>query len=301
MNYKEFETTIRDRMQKLLPSEVSVKPDTITRNNQTMHHGLLFEKPNSNITPRIYLDAHYQAFQTGISIGEITSNLFGLYQKIKDTPDFDVQEEFSFKAIKNKIVYRLINYKQNKEFLTQIPYVRFHDLAIVFCIQFEVTDSSKASCTITNAHLDFWDKTTDEIYFHAQRNTCRIFPLSVTSLDAFMLNMCSPCENADFSVLANSNTPSIGILTNEHLLFGAACILYEHILETIGMILRENYYIIPSSVHEVLILGKSIARDMPSLSQMIQEVNTKAVATEEVLADHPYYYDCSTGILQMAQ
>ena len=66
------------------------------------------------------------------------------------------------------------------------------------------------------------------------------------------------------------------------------------------MKLQENYYVIPSSTHEVLILRESIAKDCGSLSKMIQDVNSSAVADEDVLADHPYYYDCSAGILRMA-
>ena len=300
MNYNNFETAIKDRIQELVPPEVSVKPDTITRNNQTEHHGLLFEKSNSNIAPRIYLDAYYQAFQTGSSLNKITADIFALFQQIKDTPDFDIQKAFSFENIKDKIVYRLINYKQNKETLTQIPYIRFHDLAIVFYIQFDIADSANASCAITNAHLDLWDKTTNEIYTHAQQNTRRIFPFSLIPMDSFLLNMLSFCEGIDSSELQKLMTPGFEILTNTNKLFGAACILYDHVLELIGMKLQENYYIIPSSTHEVLILRESDAKHIPSLSYMIQDVNSEAVADEDVLTDHPYYYDCSTGILQVA-
>lgn len=300
MNYKDFETTIRDRMQELVPPEVSVKPDTITRNNQTEHHGLLFEKSNSNVAPRIYLDAYYQAFQAGISIDKITADIFALYQKIKDTPDLDIQNAFSFENIKDKIVYRLVNYKQNRETLTQVPYVRFHDLAIVFYIQFELTDSSKASCAITNAHLNLWDKTTSEIYTYAQQNTRRILPFSLIPMGTFLLNMIPSYEAIDPSAVRELMTPGLEILTNTTKFFGASCILYDHVLELIGMKLRENYYIIPSSTHEVLILRESDARHFPSLSRMIQEVNSTSLADEDVLADHPYYYDRNSGILQTA-
>ena len=300
MNYTEFEAAVCSIMQEKTGSEVSVRPETMTRNNQITNHGLLFKKANRNIAPRIYLDAYYQEYLDGTPLNEIVTDICSLYRKIKDVPSVDVNRLFSFDNIKDKIVYRLVNYKKNEERLSQNPHIRFHDLAIEFYIHFDVSGSGNACCSITNSHLDFWKKTKEQIYAYAKKNTRRIFPLSLISMSAYLLNMLSSCEDIDPAKLAALMTPSFEILTNKHQSFGAACILYDHVLETIGVKLQENYYIIPSSTHEVLILRESDATHLPSLSCMIQDVNSSAVADEDVLADHPYYYDCSAGILRMA-
>ena len=300
MNYTEFEATVCSIMQEKTGSEVSVRPETMTRNNQITNHGLLFEKANSNIAPRIYLDAYYQEYLDGTPLNEIVTDICSLYREIKDVPSVDVNSLFSFDTIKDKIVYHLVNYKKNEERLSQNPHIRFHDLAIEFYIHFDVSGSGSASCSISNSHLDFWKKTKEEIYTYAKKNTHQIFPLSLIPMESIFLNCISECEDIDRSALSRLMAPGFEILTNKQQLFGAACILYEHVLETIGMKLQENYYVIPSSTHEVLILRESIAKDCGSLSKMIQDVNSSAVADEDVLADHPYYYDCSAGILRMA-
>ncbi|MCQ4957062.1 DUF5688 family protein, partial [Veillonella parvula] len=49
--------------------------------------------------------------------------------------------------------------------------------------------------------------------------------------------------------------------------------------------IQNDYYIIPSSVHEVLILlADSIGKE--ELNQMIQEVNATVVESREILAEH---------------
>lgn len=70
---------------------------------------------------------------------------------------------------------------------------------------------------------------------------------------------------------------------------GAICLLYDGILDQIWKFLKEDYYIIPSSIHETLIVRASEA-DVDKLNEIIQEVNHSAVSPEEVLSDHAYFY-----------
>lgn len=297
MNYTEFEAIVCSIMQGKVGPKVSVRPDTATKNNECIQHGLLFDHINSNVAPRIYLDEYYQEYLDGVPLNKIITDIYSLYQRVSVVPSLDVNRLFSFDNIKNKIVYRLVNYKKNEERLSQNPHIRFHDLAIEFYIQFNVSDFSSASCSITNSHLDLWKKTKEEIYAYAKENTHRLYPVSLISLGNFLLNRLPASADIDSSELTALDAIGFKILTNVHQLHGAACILYDHVLELIGLELQENYYVIPSSTHEVLILQESTAKHCPSLSDMIQEVNATTVDMEDVLADHPYYYDRSSKVL----
>ena len=79
----------------------------------------------------------------------------------------------------------------------------------------------------------------------------------------------------------------------------AAAILYEGVLEKIAKYLGEDYHVIPSSVHEVIIIPKSFGESREYLDELIQEVNTYHVDAEEVLSDHAYYYERRAGALTM--
>ena len=81
------------------------------------------------------------------------------------------------------------------------------------------------------------------------------------------------------------------VLTNSLRSFGAICILYEDVLFHIGNLLRENYYILPSSIHEVIIIPESQAPCKETLNEMITEINETQVEIEDVLSDHVYYYN----------
>lgn len=300
MNFSEFETKLKDTLQEMVGSEVSVQPTTQIKNNNTVYHSLIFMNQHDTLSPVIHLNNCYQDLQDGKSFNQIATDIYSLYQKVKNVPPLNVDVLFSLEQIKDKIVYRLVNHKRNETQLKSVPHIRFVDLAIVFYIQLETDAHTSASLQITNKHLDLWKKTTEDIYAYAKENTCRIFPASMESILSAMKKL-NPDEECWESVDEESfHDSGFQVLTNTKQHYGASCILYDHMLEAIGQKLQDNYYIIPSSTHEVLILSESIANNCDSLSEIIQNVNRTKVENEEILADHPYYYDRQTMLLRTA-
>lgn len=80
------------------------------------------------------------------------------------------------------------------------------------------------------------------------------------------------------------------VLSNHTRINGAACILYDGVLEKIAEMLECNLFILPSSVHEVILIPEKGDEDYERLSEMVREVNETQLSPEEVLADHAYYY-----------
>lgn len=80
------------------------------------------------------------------------------------------------------------------------------------------------------------------------------------------------------------------VLTNDTKVNGAAAILNDdtrqEIADKVG-----DFYVLPSSVHETLIIPKDAGMELRDLEQMVQEVNQTQVALQERLSDHVYEYD----------
>ena len=91
------------------------------------------------------------------------------------------------------------------------------------------------------------------------------------------------------SMEEESETP-LYVLTNKARLYGASCILYPNLLDSIADKLTCDFYLIPSSIHEVILVPESGTEDT-NLNDMVAEVNHTQVDPKEVLADHVYYYD----------
>ncbi len=80
------------------------------------------------------------------------------------------------------------------------------------------------------------------------------------------------------------------VLSNHTRINGAASILYEGLLGKIADRLECDLFILPSSVHEVIVIPEKGDEDYYRLSEMVREVNETQLSPEEVLADHAYYY-----------
>jgi hypothetical protein len=58
----------------------------------------------------------------------------------------------------------------------------------------------------------------------------------------------------------------------------------------IGEMLKEDYFVLPSSIHEVIVVPESKGLDAEEMCKMVKEINETQVAPEEVLSDHAYFY-----------
>ena len=87
------------------------------------------------------------------------------------------------------------------------------------------------------------------------------------------------------------------VLTNKEKLQGASTILYPDVLSTFADRKNANLWLLPSSIHEWIIICDDGNMNRETLSEMIQEVNGSQLAVDEILSDHPYYYNRTTKVL----
>ena len=95
------------------------------------------------------------------------------------------------------------------------------------------------------------------------------------------------------------NTPvPLLVLTNESKYCGAACMLYEGLLRNLSDEIRSDLFIIPSSIHEVLLLPDEGEFSEEELSALVCEINAHFINPSEILSDHVYRFKRLSGILE---
>ena len=90
-------------------------------------------------------------------------------------------------------------------------------------------------------------------------------------------------------------------LTNKAKMNGASLLLQEDIRKQIGECLGSDYFVIPSSIHEVLILPDNGIFQVPELNAMVKEVNETQVEREEQLSDKVQFCDGKTAVMENAE
>lgn len=281
MNYHQFICAVEERIQREVKESVTISVHTAEKNNGTIRKGITLTESGINISPTIYLEEYYQKYCHGRTIDYIVGDILELYEDVRFQKSWGENKIGIYEEIADKIVYRLINRKSNEKMLKDIPYVPYLDLAIVFYVLLEVTQYGTATMTINKEHLKLWGISEEEIFEQAKNNTCHLLPDEFQTMNAVIEHPYDcPAEEDIMYVLSNRIRS-----------YGAAAILYPGRLEGIGAYLRENYYVLPSSIHEVIVVGEKNACDWAALSKMVAEINRTQVEPEEVLSDRAYYYD----------
>ena len=191
-----------------------------------------------------------------------------------------------FNKIKHLIKIRLINKDRNAKLLEQIPYIPFLDMAIIATIEMD-RGKGIAAIKINNELLKMWNLTLSEIMPIANQNTFKGYSLkSMAETISEITGM--PKEEYE-------NESRMYVLSNKSGINGATEICNYQTMKEIANRFNRDLFILPSSIHEIIIILKTDEIELDILNEMVNEANTTSVNEEEILSDHAYIFNRETG------
>ncbi len=285
MRYQEFIENVKEHIKQELQLQVHVYP--VLKNNDTVYDGLVILDPLLNISPTIYLNPYFGRYLEGVPLEDIYDDIIKTYHKYLPQEDFDISFFCDYEKAQEHIIMKLVNAKRNKELLQQVPHILVYDLALLFLCSVGNFTNEFSTILIHNHHLEHWNVTVEDLYEMAQINTPKLLAPRLDNLhDVF-----EHITNEDLPFL---DELSCSILTNHLKIYGATVIVYPELLREIAEIYEDDLIIIPSSIHETLVIPN---KNMPPehsiehINTMIQDVNETHLLDTEILSDHVYYYN----------
>ena len=300
MEYREFLENVRKEVESRYDSNVSVTLNHVMKNNGTELDGITIMEKDKNIAPTIYINSFYDRYMEGVSLKAVVSEIIRIYNQNKNSININADYFENYENVRKTIVYKLVNYQKNKKLLEDVPYKRVLDLAVVFYCLIEQRKGVSATALIHNEHLRIWNVTEDEIYNDALKNTPVLLAGSIVPMSKILSEIVgtAPVDN-DEKVCEYTGEDILYVLTNSSRVNGAACILYDNLLKKFANDVHSDLYILPSSVHEVIIVPKKNAFDKSELADMVREVNEQGVSQDEILSDNVYEYNRKNGLITM--
>lgn len=291
MTFLTFKEEILSSLRNSFGKDYSLSVIPIQKNNQISYQGLIIQQNGQNISPTIYLDPLYEAFEEKrLCMNDILEQIKSTYHSARPQENIDISFFSDFEKVQSRICMKLIHYEKNREFLNDVPHIRFLDLAIVFYYLIPLTVIEHATIMISNQHTLHWGTTEQYLFELAKENMPRLLPYYLDDIISLI----------DVPELSGSydtkDSLPLYVLTNSEKLFGASTILYPQLLESIALRMESDFIILPSSIHEVLLLPTSAINDnTKDYAAIINEVNATELSKEEVLSDHAYYYSRATN------
>ena len=294
-----FAGTMKVAMEAYFGEGLCVSVQKITKNNGTVVTGLTIKDKTSYLAPTIYLEKYFNDYKCGEPMGNICKSILKVYEENKVVDNFDISMVIDFSLARKRICCKLINAKRNAKLLENTPHVLIEDLAVVFFILATRDESGVGTIMIKNPILDMWDVTTDELYRIALDNTQRLFRGRVESMFDVMMEFVA--DNLDvencaefFDMIADDKSVPMFRASNTTKINGATVVLYDNLLKKFAEKIGGDFYILPSSVHETLLVPCWIDMDVEELRDMVRSINATEVSEEDYLSDNVYRYYADT-------
>lgn len=306
MDYNEFVQYIKDNLLEVFLKQehrngesvdgqpaYEVEIHKVIKNNGIELDGVTLRRVGQGISPNIYLNNYYQSYQMGKSISVIMDEIIRNYRTVMENHELEMDDISDYHAVRDKIVVRLVSYEKNREQLKNCPYRSFLDLAVTFRYMAGMDAMGIASSLITNQEFECWGIGMDELYETALANTMRIFPWKLEPLSRILLEMMrkGKLEHGEEVFADLEHGLRLYVLTNEAGLNGATCMLYHDIIRQFSDRMDCDLYLLPSSIHEVMLVPADDFADPSFLSELVWDANRSAVGLIDLLSDSIYYYD----------
>ena len=288
MTIKEYSGNMKKAVETILGEEYDIEEAVIDKNNGVQLDALVIRVPDMNIAPTIYLRSYYDDYEKGESIQDGAQRLVEDYRKALPKESFDVSFYGDYENVRKGLSYKLISMDRNKHLLKEIPHVPFLDLAIVFYYAFDKDGMIDGSILIKNKHMEMWGVTTEQLMKDARENAPGFLPGVCKDMYTVLESM-NPGKAVEIFPEGEPVFP-LFVLTNSRMTNGAAVMLYPDILKELSEKLGSDLFIIPSSVHEVIVVAGNLADDEKSLKTMIRSVNRTQLMPQDVLSDSLYFY-----------
>ncbi len=288
MTKEQFIEEVSSRLSELMGDwKLHIEREVITKNNNIPKYGIIVKNFSRSVAPMIYMDSYYQDYlRSKVSIEDVSVQIAESLQNLRDNPDKYQNFSLSWEECRDKVIFRLISAEKNKLLLEGIPSFPFLDLAVTFGVVVRHTSRGLETLSVTGELMDKWNINKAELYRCAELNTPRLLPAKTQSMIRMIveytgIDFCSE-EDDEFPMLIASNTAGV---------YGAAVMLYPDEIRNLAERVNANLYVLPSSIHELVIIPAKKELSIDDLSHMVSQINQDHVCPEEVLSDRAYFYD----------
>ena len=280
MKYQDFVKQVVTSVKSEVDRETTVRVKPVRRNNDFSSDGLNIVKDENIFSPTVFLDECYEDYLKGRSIMGIVSDITGFYNSHEPSNSLDISYFYNFTDVASHLAFKIINFERNIELLGEVPFERFLDFAVVcFCLVTHPVFGT-GSILIKDEHLAYWNISKETLFGVAKSNASSILPCRINSAE----------DELDLMEMEDLDYPVMFMLTNNKKYYGASTILYEGVLEKLTDLVNNDIYLIPSSVDEMFVIGKTKRYNPEILKNMVEDINRNYVAKESFLSNNIYMY-----------
>lgn len=284
--------------------EAKVTFNKVLKNNGLTLHGvcIFFKDNGTSIAPTIYIENYMSRYLDGVlTVEQIAADVIDTANEHKDPGiEVDFSSLADFNNAKDLLHIKLINTKANEELLKSVPHTEFLDMSAVYQMAISIKDGESGYAIVHNEMFSKWGISLEELHETALAAMKEHRPAEISQLGDFLLDMVDERDEEAMDFLKRDMEPVMYVVSNKDTRLGASVVLLEETLRSLANIFKGDFYIIPSSIHELIALTANQSGSVEDLREMVKEVNDTQLLQVEVLSYNVYRYSLETGELAIA-
>lgn len=314
MKFKEFVDQIENEIKSFLPKEYKdAKVDVrVHKKLNDQYLGMTVMKSGEVMaSPTINMEHAYEDFISDpeMTIQDVMRGISGVIQDA--TLDVDLNNLKHYDKAREQLFIRVASAERNAEVLDNVPHQMKDDLALTYHILIESNGEGMGSTMVTNEMLDIYGISAEQLHADAMENSPKLMPVHVAVMGTVIEQLMgiAPTEvlrdaqpDSIVDIIAEgvrANDPMM-VVTNNQTVNGASAIFYPNVLDQISEGFQGDFFILPSSVHETLVIPDNGTFEYAGLKEMVQQINASEVSPEDQLADDVYHYDAKNRVFERA-
>ena len=313
MDFNQFVDEVKGGIKLFLPREyedAQVRVEEMRKLNEN-YLGIAILKEDQVIAPTFNLNQLYEMYQSDpqISMESIMRNITGV---VLDTPEqFDLKSITEYENAKEKLFIRVSSVEKNGEMLQNVPHQMREDLVITYHVAISMDEVGRGSTTITNDMLKRYGISEEQLHADAMESSPKIMPLHVDAMKKVIKQIIGGdnkplIQDKGFKAMEEVISEGLKedepmfVITNQQTMDGASAIFYPEVMKQLGECFQGDFFILPSSIHETIVLPDKGDFDYLSLKSIVQEINNNQVLEEEQLTNDVYHYDVKERVFERA-
>lgn len=298
MDYERFKEGFQDALKAELAvrgADVELTARRVDKMNDS-YDAITVRPVDSSIGVNISVEKAFAAYENGTPIPEIAEHFADAVEKgFRESPQVDLESLSDYEQMKSKLSMEVVSAEKNAEILESVPHERMEDMAVVYRFVLDQTDSGNGTILVTNQLLDQYGITKDQLRADAMENAPEIRPSEIRGMSEVM------------SEIAPGMIPEVApedeqifVATVPDKIHGAGVIAYPNFMEDAAQKMGGDFFVLPSSIHEVLLVRDNGQMTAKELENMVKEVNATQVEPADQLTDHVYHYDSQNHLFELA-
>lgn len=284
-------------LQEELLSELPAAAD-IDLEGRNASRTIVIRTPADILYPRILLEPFYEDYLRGTSVGRISGRILGIYLSETLRPLCNPEDVADRECFLRGLRLRPVSKRFFGRMSQTLPHASWNGILFFYTLTLPEQAGRLGSALVTEELMRRFRPAGTDVFRTAIRNMKQEMPAVIMPLSRFLDHLAGDGKGGKSRFTLRAETANNGcfhVLTNEKAELGACSILYPDVP---GM-LHERfglYYLLPSSVHEFLILPRGSSENMPELKRLICEVNRSSCDSLEILSDELYAYEPEKGL-----